>query len=105
MSGCAMSGDWTQAPCGNSAATPSQVLHLFPDPEADLRDERKRQRQARAQTQTRCGACGKFARYPQDFTYDVLCVRCVDDPRPTIQEKVEQVRRWWWAHPNRWHRA
>jgi hypothetical protein len=47
---------------------------------------------------SRCDACGRFAQYPRDFDYDAICIRCIDDPRPAIQAKVKEVRRWWYGH-------
>lgn len=45
--------------------------------------------------QSRCEACGRFACYPRDFVYDVICIRCTQDRRPAIMAKVEQVKLWW----------
>lgn len=39
--------------------------------------------------QDRCPACGRFARYPQDFTHDVVCVRCEGDPREGVRRNRE----------------
>jgi hypothetical protein len=40
-------------------------------------------------SQDHCPACGRFARYPQDFTHDVVCVRCESDPRAGVQANRE----------------
>jgi hypothetical protein len=36
---------------------------------------------------SQCEACGRFAAYPQDFTYDTVCGRCENDPRPGVQRR------------------
>lgn len=68
--------------------------HLFDSPQ-DSRDDFKNLQRSRASTQSRCPSCGLFAAYPQDFVYDSICRRCLDDPRPAIVRKVAEVKRWW----------
>ena len=39
--------------------------------------------------QDRCSACGRFARYPQDFQSDVVCLRYGGDPHAGVQRNRE----------------
>jgi hypothetical protein len=72
------------------------ALRLFTS-EQDAIEDRRRARVRQAQTQSRCGACGKFAK-PQVLLFGSVCAHCVtEDQRPGIKHKVEVARRWWAA--------
>ena len=70
------------------------ALRLFRS-EQDAAEDRRAARKERALRQTRCGACGRFAKQGV-LLYGGVCRHCVvEDQRPAIRHKVAQAKRWW----------